>query len=37
LAGVLENLGEYESAKEGFRKALATIKRILGEDNFEYA
>ncbi len=37
LAGVLEVLGQYEEAKEGYQKALEIYKKNYGEDRVEYA
>ncbi|MEJ7830838.1 MAG: tetratricopeptide repeat protein, partial [Segetibacter sp.] len=37
LAGVYDDLGEYEKAKDLFQKAIETFKKVSGEDRFVYA
>jgi tetratricopeptide (TPR) repeat protein len=37
LCGTLNNLGEYEKAKEGYLKALNIKKKHYGDDHIEYA
>jgi tetratricopeptide (TPR) repeat protein len=37
LSIVLQDLGDYEGAKEGYLKALEINKRIYGENHVNYA
>ena len=37
LAGVLKDLGDYDSAKEGYLKALEIKNKYYGEDHVRYA
>jgi hypothetical protein len=37
LSGVLRDMGDYKSAKDGYQKALEIHKKHFGEDHIEYA